>query len=289
MRVRVLVTCLLSAACISVAAQTTDAAAPPVSSQQGATAQPTSNTAAAGDCPGGIVGGKEMWRLARATVGATIVSATNSQQAYQTDVIASRQRHPDVCGYPHQQTRANLRLSYDARQSSSKPGSTVNRTGDMQLQHLFFRRRDNTTYLAVNADSFHNSSIGIHFQQAAGIGVGRLIVATGGGAELFADVRGIYRRYYGEDGKEFLGANFGVRTSHVAENGVVTAVLLQATPAVNRPKAWQSGAFLTVGVPIGDSGFALSVTAFDDYVNDAPAKFRKNYLNLTVGVSYSPK
>jgi hypothetical protein len=219
------------------------------------------------------------WKLAKMTLQATLLRATQSQQAYQTEVLSLRDRPP--CDSRHQRTMFNLLAGYDSKQQKGKSGSTVNRNGDLRLQHLIFGR-DDTRYLSVNADSYHNSSLGVYFQQAFGVGGGRFVKAT----EFDADIRVIHQRFYKRKADDLIGTQLSLRRSFTLGAAVVTTTL-QGTPMFNKPDAWQARGILGVAAPLSKT-FSLVVTGFDDYINNVPANYRKNYLKAVFGVQFSP-
>src|SRR5437016_10579457 len=88
------------------------------------------------------------WKLAKTTLQLTLLRATQSQQAYQTEVLSLRE--VPACGSHHQRTIFNLLAGYDSKQQKAKPGSIVNRNGDLRLQHLELVK-DDTRYLSVNS------------------------------------------------------------------------------------------------------------------------------------------
>jgi len=238
-------------------------------------------------CEGGSTPLAATWSLAKAAFQASLLSATQSQQTFQAEVVALR---PSRCAT--QSSFVNLIAGYDAKQQSGKPGSIVNRTGDLRLQQLFFMHAA-TNYVAINADSYHNSSLGMYFQQAIGVGGGRIFqrdqtpnVAPPMTIEIDADVRAIHQRFYGAHDDDLIGTLLSVRASSPLKSARLT-VALAGLPVLNKTNAWQARGSAELAAPIS-TAFAITVTAFDDYINNVPSKYRKNYLKLVVGVKFSP-
>lgn len=259
----------------------TDAMGESEAQQQQVTAQ--SANAGESACLGGLAPITDKWQLARASLGATIVAATNSQRTYQTDILASRHSHGHSCGRPHSQIQANVRFGYDARRNPGKPLS-LNRTADLQLHDLFYLN-NNARALTANAETFHNSSIGVQLQQSVGVGVSALIGST----LMQAELRPTYLRYYTEAGQHLFASRFGIQRTFTPRIDIQINTELHAIPVFNKREYWQAGGFLNVTVPIGKTNFAFGATAFDDYANNPPSKFKRNYLNLTMNVSFTPK
>ncbi len=173
----------------------------------------------------------------------------------------------------------------------------MTRIGDLQLQHLWFTK-DDAHYWVANADSFHNSSIGMYFQQAVGFGRGRFTErrkteATGekrlvSTTEIFGDLRVVHQRFYDQESDQLVGALVNLRYAYVTRKAAIYSLTLHALPILNETDAWQAGAIIEVMTPLTDT-VGLSLAAFDTYVNNAPDKYRKNYLNLSVGLSFKPK
>jgi Protein of unknown function, DUF481 len=236
---------------------------------------------AAADCPGGTSAIPSGWSLSKASVQANVLKATQSQQTYQGELVFVGNWNPGACGYPHQRTLAEFLAGYDSKQGS-KPGSIVNRSGDLRLQHLFFVP-DNARFVSINADGYHNTSLGLYAQESIGLGVGTLI----GSLELDADVRFVDERFYGPtESAKLFGTLLSERYSLPIGNAVVTETL-QLLPVFNKSNAWQARGILALAVPLSRT-FSLTVSAFDDYLDNAPSSFHKNYFKTTVGVQFSP-
>jgi hypothetical protein len=259
--------------------------ATPVAAQEPPSATPQATSAPQGNstpCPDGNAPQAGTWSLAKASVGATILSATQSQQTYQTEVLALR---PSPCAT--RRSLINLIAGYDGKQQRGKPGSTVNRTGDLRLQQLFFLRSA-ARYASITADSYHNSSLGMYFQQAIGVGGGRILQPGGSSTavELDAELRAVHQRFYGQHGDDLIGTLISLRMSTPLKSAMLT-VTLSGMPVFNHTDAWQARGIIGVAAPLSKT-FALSVTTFDDYINNVPSKYRKNYLKMVVGIKFSP-
>lgn len=222
------------------------------------------------------------WRLAKELVQLDILRATQSQQTYKGEILAVGDWRATACGPLEQRTRINLIASYDAKQGT-KPGSIVNRVGDLRFQHLVFGS-DVMRYVSANADTYHNTSLAIYLQQAVGIGVGRVFNRL----ELSADVRAVEQRFYDEKAHTLVGTLLGLRYSRAV--GTATIVpMIEVLPVFNKANAWQARSSVSLIAPLNKSKtLGLTVTAVDDYVDNVPARFRKNYLKIGVGVQFSP-
>lgn len=235
------------------------------------------NVACGGGSGNAAAGG---WRLSKATASASILDATQTQQTYQSEVVFTGQRHPELCGWPHQRTLVELLGSYDSKQSKDKPHSALTRVAELSAQHLLFGR-DNARYVFLSTDAYHNSALGIYAQESFGAGIGRLF----GRAEFTAGVRGINQRFDDLKSTELIGIQLSCRATTTIGR-LVLSEMLQVTP-VNKSDSWQGRGILTLTAPIG-KGFSLAATAFDDYVANAPERFDKNYFKTTIGIQYSP-
>jgi hypothetical protein len=109
--------------------------------------------------------------------------------------------------------------------------------------------------------------------------------------ELDADVRYVGEQFY-KPGRsaELAGSKFSFRYNVPLPFIVKGASLVETATALlvfNKAKSWQLHDDLSLYIPISNS-WKLMATAFDDYLRNAPQTFRRNYVNATVGIAYSP-
>ena len=137
------------------------------------------------------------------------------------------------------------------------------------------------------ADLYHNNSLGIYFQQSYGGGVGRIWHGT----QFEADLRFIGEHFYGPNpSASLIGSQLSeTRTFRLnwIKTGAGFAELIKYTPAFNQSSAWQLYGRGDLFIPI-NKRFLLSFGADDNYVENAPAPYRKNYLKTTMGLTYTP-
>jgi len=232
------------------------------------------------------------WIVPGFTISAAFLSSLQHQQTYSTKINLVRTWNPASEDWPRERTRIELNPSYDEKRKNNKPGSaTITQDYFGRFQQLFFFKGEKL-FATATADLFRNNSLGIYFEQAYGGGVGTLL----GGLELDADLRFIGEHFYsvspslGLFGTELeerytfdLGKNcvaLNKRCASVTETGMFT-------PAFNATGAWQTKAEVFLTVPMS-AKFSFKADLTDNYIENAPPSFRKNYLKTTLGVSFTP-
>jgi hypothetical protein len=267
------VLCLVSACSVGFHLQAQNPTAPPAQS-----------------CPGGapaITG----FMLQSVTLSAAILSATQHQQTYKGLFRAVDNWNTDSCGWPHQRTRIDLPISYDEKRNG-KATPNITRNAGITVQHLFFVK-SNAVYSYIEGDLYHNNSLGVYLRQSYGGGFG----FTHGPLELNADLRFTGEHFYSPGvSASLVGAGLKGMYNVVlvkAKPGATTppptlSFTEQFVPVFNQSRSWYSngGAFLSVPF---NARWALTVTAQDNYLRNAPYTFRRNYFNTSIGITYTPK
>jgi hypothetical protein len=221
--------------------------------------------------------------LAKFSLSAAVLSATQHQQTYQGDVKMV-QTWNSGCGWPYQRTIVDLLPSYDSKWNPHATPS-ITRNFGANLQHMFFLK-DNAVYAYVSGNLYHNNSLGLYLRQSYGGGIG----VVHENLELDADIRFIGEHFYSPGVSASL-AGAGLKASYnipLGGNGITLNLTELFVPVFNQQKAWYSEGFAALNVPITPK-WSVVVGAFDNYLRNAPNKFRRNYLKSTIGISYTPK
>jgi hypothetical protein len=227
------------------------------------------------------------WHLAKVKIGFAVLGATQKDQTYNGEADIIGNWNAATCGWPHQRTKVTLIPSYDDKRKNSLPGSAnVTRYYSGTVQHLLFVD-GNRTYLQVLGDFYHNNSLGIYFQQSYGAGVGTTIKNL----ELDADLRFVGQHFYSPGQSEGLIGTLLSERYYIPLSFIVPNASLSETgkvlPVFNASRAWQAHGIVELSIPFTPK-IAFTASAFDDYVDNAPAKFNKNYFKTTVGIAFSP-
>jgi Protein of unknown function, DUF481 len=221
--------------------------------------------------------------LAKVGLSAAILSATQHQQTYQGDVKMVETWNSG-CGWPYQRTLFDLLPSYDEKWN---PHATpvITRNFGANVQHLFFIN-SNAFYAYVTGNLYHNNSLGLYLQQGYGGGFG----VVHGNLELDADLRFIGEHFY-TPGTSATLAGAGLKGSYnipLGSKGATLNLTEQFVPVFNQERAWYSNSYGGLNIPITPR-WAVTVTAYDNYLRNAPYTFRRNYLKSTIGIAYTPK
>lgn len=222
--------------------------------------------------------------LQQFTINTAFVTSTQHQQTYGAKVVLLHTWHPDVLGWPRERTRVELLPSYDEKRKNSSPGAaTITEDYFGRLQQMFFILGDKF-YATATADLFRNNSLGVYFQQGYGGGVGTLL----NGLELDADVRFIGEHFYNvSPSLGLVGTELEQRYSFVLGKGITLSESGVFLPVFNADRAWQAKGVVDLRIPFTPKwGFSIGLA--DNYIENAPPTFRKNYLKTTVGLGYSP-
>jgi len=249
-----------------------------------------SPTPRAQGCPGGPAGEGGLL-LERVNVSAAILGSTQRQQTYSGQITALANWHADAtdssaCGWPYQRTLVDLPISYDEKRSG-KMAPNVTRNYGATLQHTVFLLSNGVFGYGV-ADLYHNNSLGVYMRQSYGGGFG----FTHGRLEFDGDLRFVGEHFYAPAASvSFLGiglkGKYDIPLAFV-RRGTVLSLTEQFVPALSQSHTWFSNGGAFLAVPI-NSKFAMTVTAQDNYLPNAPVAFRRNYFKTGIGIQYSPK
>jgi len=238
-------------------------------------------------CAGGLAVACPGVQLGTLGVNVGLLSSTQKDQNYGENLVLLGNWHSDNTGWPHERTEVELVSSYDDKRQNNEPGSAnITQAYDALAKQQFFTTSD-SIYTFVVADLYHNNSLGLYFDQAYGGGVGTLQK----GLQLDADLRFIGEHFYGPTPSlGLVGSSFSERhefkLSFIREHATLSETAI-VTPVFNASKAWQLQGILDLVIPITDK-VGLTTTVTDNYVENTPSSFRKNYLKTTIGFKYSP-
>jgi hypothetical protein len=238
-------------------------------------------------CSSGIQSACPGWQLQQLAVNTAFVTSTQHQQTYGAKLTLFRNWYPEDDGWPHERTRIELLPNYDEKRKNEKPGSAVI-TQDYfgRFQQMIFLNSD-SLYVPITADLFRNNSLGVYFEQSYGAGLGTL---RKNGLELDADIRFIGEHFYGvTPSLSLVGSELQEQYEFNLPAGFVFFETLDYVPVFNASHAWQGKAVAGLLKPIVFTPkLSFSAMVTDDYIENAPPTFRKNYVKTTVGLTFSP-
>ena len=236
------------------------------------------------DCPGGQA--EFTWGIPVLKVQGFILGATQRQQQFSGELMGVRNWNRTQCGFPSQRTLLDIIPSYDAKKSSTASPLNITRNYSAKFQHLIFLK-SNRYYATVNADLYHNNSLGIYLQQGYGAGMGALLFDNS--FEVSADIRGVGEHFLKGRNLSFPGSQLSERYSlpltFIHPQATLSETLVYLLPFTEE-HAWQIRSVVELSLPV-TATLKVTAAAFDDYVRNAPAAFRRNYFRTSFGLQFS--
>ena len=245
--------------------------------------QPTPSTATAGPLTDKLV-------VAKFKLSTGLLLSSQKQQSYSGELDLVKTWHSSTKGWGHQRSLLLLSPSYDDKTSSK--GANITRNYNAIFQHLVFTPTDGL-YVPVLINFYSNNSLGIYLQQVYGAGLGKAF----GALELHADLRFIGEHFLPPAAPSSPIPSRGLVGTGLSERydlslaslmaGAKLTETLEFVPVFNISDAWQAHGIVEISLPFTKQ-LSFVVSAFDNYVQNAPPTFRKNYFKTTIGFQYSP-
>jgi hypothetical protein len=218
-----------------------------------------------------------------ATVGAAVVNATQDSESFTGAVSLVRAIPTETWLEPANRTSLNLAAAYgEVTQPSTPTIKTAIFHGDLERDQYFSPR-----LYAFGQGAFdHNFSQGLDLQQTYSGGIGWTVIQRANETlDVKASVSFIRQQFSGAANQSLIGSVFAEAFNRKLKHGLVFDQHLTLIPAWNNTSAY-SGAFnALLTMPVykrlnGSAGFV------DSFLNDPPPGFRKNSVQLTIGVTY---
>jgi hypothetical protein len=237
------------------------------------------------------------------TLGATLVTATNSAQTY-TGAVALVRAIPTTAWLPPKsKTTLNLSATYGlAKDSEIVSGgnefqaASVSKTdikhGDAEYDRYFSQ----DIFGLVNASADHNFGNGLQLQQSYGAGLGWSVFrAPKNILDIKVSLLYEQQEFYngltsglGTPNVNLVGAALGENWAHTFAHGVKINQYITLTPTFNVVRAYSGVANANLVFPVYKKlNFSLSST--DNYLGDPPQGFKRNSFQFTAGITYTLK
>jgi hypothetical protein len=224
----------------------------------------------------------EAWK-GTVTVGAAVVNATQDSETFTGAVNLVRAIPTETWLEPSNRTSMNLSAAYgEVTQPSTPTIKTSIFHGDVERDEYFSPR----LYVFGQGALDHNFSQGLDLQQTYSGGLGITMISR---ANETLDLKGslsyVRQQFNGAPNQELIGSIFAEAFNRKFKHGLTLDQHLTLVPTWNNTNAY-SGAFNAVlTMPVykrinGSAGF------IDSYLNNPPPAFRKNSVQLTLGVTY---
>jgi hypothetical protein len=238
-----------------------------------------------------------------ATLGATVVKATNSAQTY-TGAVALVRAIPTIAGLPAgSKTILNLSGTYGlAKDPLIVSGDDVFQTpsvtktdilhGDLEYDKFF----SPMVFGLTNGSADHNFGNGLQLQQSYGAGIGLGILRT---PQNDLAVRAILQyeqqQFYngltsglGTPTENLVSASIGETWSRTFPHNLKFSEYVTLNPTFNVVRAYSGVTGASFVFPVYKN-LNFSVTTTDNYLGDPPEGFLRNTFQFTTGITYTLK
>ena len=222
-----------------------------------------------------------------AAAGASLVRATQNSTTF-TGAVSLTRAIPLVDWLP---PRSRTTLDYN------QAYGTVSQAATPTLKtNIFHAEAEQDEYLSSRLFAFasatfdHNFAQSLELQQAYGGGLG---ISVFHNAIRQLDVKGDvhYEKqsfFNSALNQNLIGSTFSERYLQFLPKGIVFNEFASVSPAWNNTNAYSAHANANLGFPVY-KGFGFNIGAVDDYLNNAPAGFKKNSTQFTTGITYTIK
>jgi hypothetical protein len=238
-----------------------------------------------------------------ATLGATVVKATNSAQTY-TGAVALVRAIPTIAGLPAgSKTILNLSGTYGlAKDPLIVSGDDVFQTASVTKTNILHGDLEYDKFFTamffglVNGDADHNFGNGLELQQSYGAGIGWGILRS---PQNDLAVRAILQyeqqQFYngitsglGTPTENLVSASVGETWSRTFPHNVKFNEYVTLNPTLNVVRAYSAVAGTSLLFPVYKN-LNFSVSATDNYLGDPPEGFQRNTFQFTSGISFTLK
>lgn len=218
------------------------------------------------------------------TVGASVVSATQQSESFNGALNLVRAIPTEDWLEPQNKTIFNLSDSYgEVSQKGTPSVITSIFHGDGERDEYFSPR----LFVFGQAAFDHNYSQGLQLQETYSGGIGYTILQRDNEA---LDVKGsasyIRQQFTGVSNENLIGSIFAEDFNRKFKRGLVFDEHLTLTPAWNNTHDYAAAFSAHLTMPVYKH-FAGSAGFIDSYLNDPPPAYRKNSVQITMGVTYS--
>jgi hypothetical protein len=243
-----------------------------------------------------------------ATVGASLVTGTNSAQTY-TGSVAFVRAIPTVLWLPsYSKTTVNLSATYglahDAEvvsngnvfQAASVSKTDINH-GDAEYdRYLGSQLYGRHLFALVNASADHNFGNGVQLQQAYGAGLGWTLVKSSKDifdlkASLQYEQQVFYNGLYsglGTPTENLVGAALSENWNRAFGHAIKFNEHVTLSPTFNLVQAYSAVASSSLVFPVYKK-LSFSLSSTDNYLGDPPQGYLRNSFQFTAGMTYTLK
>jgi Protein of unknown function, DUF481 len=238
-----------------------------------------------------------------ATLGASVVKATNSAQTY-TGAVALIRAIPTIAGLPAgSKTTLNLSGTYGlAKDPLIVSGDDVFQTasvtktnilhGDLEYDKFFTPM----VFGLVNGSADHNFGNGLELQQSYGAGIGwGILRSPQNDLAVKAILQYEQQQFYngitsglGTPTENLVSASINETWSRTFPHNVKFNEYVTLNPTFNVVRAYSAVAGTSLLFPVYKN-LNFSVSGTDNYLGDPPEGFQRNTFQFTSGITYTLK
>ena len=218
------------------------------------------------------------------TIGAAVVNATQDSESFNGAVSLVRAIPTENWLEPSNRTSVNLSAAYgEVSQPSTPTIKTSIFHGDVERDEYFSPR----LYVFGQGALDHNFSQGLDLQQTYSGGMGWTVIQSPTETlDLKASVGFVRQQFSGAPDLDLIGSIFAEAFKRTFKHGLVLNQHLTLIPTWNNTNAYSAAFNALLSMPVYKR-LSASTGFIDSYLNNPPPAFRKNSVQLTIGLTYS--
>ncbi len=218
------------------------------------------------------------------TIGAAVVNATQDSESFTGAVSLVRAIPTESWLEPRNRTSLNLSAAYgEVTQPSTPSIKTAIFHGDAERDQYFSPR----LYVFGQGAFDHNYSQGLDLQQTYSGGIGLTIFQRANETlDIKTSLSYIREQFNGQPDQDLIGSIFAEAFNRKFKHGLTLDQHLTLLPTWNNTNAY-SGAFNALLTMPVYKRISAATGFIDSYLNNPPPAFRKNSVQLTVGLTYA--
>jgi len=218
------------------------------------------------------------------TIGAAVVNATQDSEPFTGAVAMVRAIPTENWLEPRNRTSLNLNAAYgEVTQPSTPTIKTSIFHGDAERDEYFSPR----LYVFGQGAFDHNYSQGLDLQQTYSGGIGLTIFQRANETlDIKTSASYIREQFNGQPDLSLIGSIFAEAFNRKFKHGLTLDQHLTLLPTWNNTNAY-SGAFNALLTLPVYKRLNASAGFIDSYLNNPPPAFRKNSVQLTIGMTYA--
>ncbi len=218
------------------------------------------------------------------TIGGALVNATQNSESF-TGAVSLVRAIPTVDWLePRNRTSLNLNAAYgEVTQPLTPTIKTAIFHGDAERDEYFSPR-----FYAFGQGAFdHNSTQGLNLQQTYSGGIGLTVIQRANETlDVKTSVSYIQQQFQGAPNLDLIGSIFAEAYNRKFRHGLTLDQHLTLIPAWNNINAYSAAFNALLTMPVYKR-LNASTGFIDSYLNNPPPGFRKNSVQLTIGMTYA--